>query len=42
MTTKCPKNRVNRPVKSKMKGTAARNASRADGLVVVVTPGANS
>ena len=27
MTTKCPKNRVNRPAKSKMKGTADRNAS---------------
>lgn len=27
MTTKCPKNRVNRPAKSKMKGIAVRNAS---------------
>ncbi len=27
MTTKCPKNRVNRPAKSKMKGIADRNAS---------------
>ena len=38
MTTKCPKNRVNRPAKSKLKGTADRNASCTDGLVVVVTP----
>ena len=27
MTTKCQKNRVNRPAKSKMKVTADRNAS---------------